>query len=155
MPCDAVVEALEDDLNTPKAISALHQLASAALKGDTNAAAQLRGGAGLLGVLTRSAEDWFRGSDDGGYDISFLKDVSEIDDEINTVIILKTGTWDSMSAEDQAEAFDYCMNLLIDRRNTARKDKDFQIADAIRDVFQKGNIVLEDGPDGTTWRRTA
>jgi cysteinyl-tRNA synthetase len=41
----------------------------------------------------------------------------------------------------------------ITERQFARKEKDFARADAIRaELFEQG-ILLEDGPQGTTWRR--
>ncbi|WP_350333737.1 cysteine--tRNA ligase [Coralliovum pocilloporae] len=54
----AVLDALSDDLNTPKAIAELHQLRSKAQAGDKEAAAQLKAGAQMLGLLGGSAEDW-------------------------------------------------------------------------------------------------
>jgi cysteinyl-tRNA synthetase len=47
---------------------------------------------------------------------------------------------------DQIEA-------LIEKRNAARRDKDFATADAVRDQLAAAGIKIEDGPDGTTWRR--
>ena len=41
---------------------------------------------------------------------------------------------------------------LIEQRACARKDKDFARADEIRDHLLSKNIVLEDGPTGTTWK---
>jgi cysteinyl-tRNA synthetase len=38
-------------------------------------------------------------------------------------------------------------------RREARSRKDFAESDRIRDVLLQQGIVLEDGPDGTTWRR--
>ncbi|MFO5448579.1 cysteine--tRNA ligase, partial [Klebsiella pneumoniae] len=35
----------------------------------------------------------------------------------------------------------------------ARKAKDWAAADAARDRLNEMGIVLEDGPQGTTWRR--
>jgi cysteinyl-tRNA synthetase len=61
---EAVVQALCDDLNTPLAIAELHRLADAALAGDDAAAAGLRAGGGLLGVLEQSADAWFHGDAD-------------------------------------------------------------------------------------------
>ena len=52
--------ALDDDLNTPRAIAALHVMADQALAGDARAAADVRAGAALLGVLRTDAATWFR-----------------------------------------------------------------------------------------------
>jgi len=41
---------------------------------------------------------------------------------------------------------------LIQQRTDARKNKNFSRADEIRDQLQGMHIVLEDGPQGTTWR---
>jgi cysteinyl-tRNA synthetase len=57
---EGVLAALCDDLNTPLAISRLHPLADAALAGDAEAAASLRAGGTLLGLLTQAPEAWFR-----------------------------------------------------------------------------------------------
>lgn len=43
---------------------------------------------------------------------------------------------------------------LIDRRVAARKAKDWAAADRIRDELQAAGVLLEDGPEGTIWRRT-
>lgn len=45
------------------------------------------------------------------------------------------------------------IEALIEQRNTARKNKDWASADDARDKLQALNIVLEDGPEGTIWRR--
>ncbi len=42
---------------------------------------------------------------------------------------------------------------MIARRKQARADKDFAESDRIRDELAARGIVLEDGPEGTTWRR--
>lgn len=54
----SVIEALEDDINTPKAIAALHALRAKAAAGDKEAAASLLAGANLMGLLHYSQQDW-------------------------------------------------------------------------------------------------
>jgi cysteinyl-tRNA synthetase len=56
-PDEGVVEALSDDLNTPLALTRLMALEDAAA---------LKASAGLLGLLTSSADEWFQGNADAG-----------------------------------------------------------------------------------------
>jgi cysteinyl-tRNA synthetase len=42
---------------------------------------------------------------------------------------------------------------LVVARSAARSDRDFARADGIRDALGEVGVVLEDGPDGTTWHR--
>jgi cysteinyl-tRNA synthetase len=53
----------------------------------------------------------------------------------------------STQAPDSGE-----IERLIEERTTARKEKDWTKADAIRERLTDMGIVLEDGPKGTTWR---
>jgi len=43
------------------------------------------------------------------------------------------------------------MQLVIDLRNQARKEKNFKAADTIRDQLSQLGVQLEDNPDGTAW----
>ena len=118
-----VLAALEDDLNTPMAISHVHALATALNKAtDPAERAKLKGhllAAGrLLGILQQDPVAWFQG--DAGGD----------------------------AADDAAAIED-----LIERRKEARKSKNFAEADRIRKELTDMGIVLEDGPGGTTWKR--
>ena len=46
---------------------------------------------------------------------------------------------------------DELMQLLVDLREDARKGKNFQLSDQIRDRLSGLGIELRDGPDGTSW----
>jgi cysteinyl-tRNA synthetase len=41
----------------------------------------------------------------------------------------------------------------IEKRTAARKAKDWAESDRIRDELKAAGVILEDGPQGTTWRR--
>jgi cysteinyl-tRNA synthetase len=56
--CADVLDALLDDLNTPKAIAGLHELRNEAAHGAKPAAACLKASAGLMGLLQMTAADW-------------------------------------------------------------------------------------------------
>ena len=58
MLCADVVDALCDDLNTPKALAAFHELRSEAAKGSAGAKAGLKASARLMGLLQHTAADW-------------------------------------------------------------------------------------------------
>jgi cysteinyl-tRNA synthetase len=46
------------------------------------------------------------------------------------------------------------VDRLIRERNAARANRDFAQADAIRDQLAAAGIAIEDGPEGTRWRRS-
>ncbi|MBF7073101.1 cysteine--tRNA ligase [Glaciecola sp. MH2013] len=59
------------------------------------------------------------------------------------------GTADSDGSADFADE----VEALIDKRNTARAEKDWAAADAARDALNAMGVVLEDSASGTTWRK--
>ena len=126
--------AMNDDLNTPLAITELHRLLKMAREGTYDLAKemvanpraqfdpkthfspgeQLWAGLELLGInMKRSDPDWRQ------------KRVSA-----------------SLSEK---------INNLVEARNAARKAKNFKESDRIRDELAAMGVVLKDSKDGTTW----
>nr|WP_314430340.1 cysteine--tRNA ligase [uncultured Brevundimonas sp.] len=120
---DPVLDALEDDLNTPGAIAQLFGLGNALRdllndpEADINDVAMARWSlteaAGLLGVLAMTSDAWFEGGDP------------------------------ALKAEVEA---------LLEQRAAARAEKNWGEADRIRDRLNELNVVVMDGPQGATWR---
>ncbi len=44
------------------------------------------------------------------------------------------------------------IDALVEKRTQARTDKDWAASDAIRDQLKEMGVILEDSPQGTTWR---
>ncbi|QBG95789.1 cysteine--tRNA ligase [Xanthomonas oryzae] len=126
-----VESALEDDLNTPLALSVIASIASEARAlrnelvhgGESSARmselhavrAKLLGAGLALGLLQQDPAAWFsRGTDAG----------------------------------DDAR-----ITALVQERSAAKKAKDFARADAIRKQLADEGIVLEDTPQGVRWKR--
>nr|WP_136251912.1 cysteine--tRNA ligase [Ningiella ruwaisensis] len=57
------------------------------------------------------------------------------------------------NAQPGNDEFAAQVEMLIQKRNQARKDKDWASADAARDELTSLGVVLEDGPEGTVWRK--
>jgi cysteinyl-tRNA synthetase len=56
--CADTLDAVADDLNSPKAVASLHQLRGEAAKGSKAAAGSLKASAQLLGLLQEAASEW-------------------------------------------------------------------------------------------------
>ncbi|MCH8896573.1 MAG: cysteine--tRNA ligase [Proteobacteria bacterium] len=69
---------------------------------------------------------------------------------------LEPQAWLQRSAPDAAageELSDTEIESLIAKRKQARDDKDWAESDRIRDLLATAGVQLEDGPDGTNWKR--
>jgi len=58
-----------------------------------------------------------------------------------------------LQAENDLDELNSEVEVLIAQRNVARENSDWAQADYIRDVLKNQGILLEDGPQGTTWRK--
>lgn len=54
---------------------------------------------------------------------------------------------------EQKELLDEDIEALIEKRNEARKKRDFALADQIRDELKEQGIILEDTAQGVRWKR--
>ena len=115
-------EAMDDDFNTPNALSVLFEMAREINKLKTEdvekangLAARLRELGAILGLLQQEPEKFLQAGSD--------------DDEVAKI------------------------EALIKQRNEARAAKDWSAADAARNELTAMGIVLEDGANGTTWRK--
>ncbi|WP_050613612.1 cysteine--tRNA ligase [Bacillus testis] len=58
-----------------------------------------------------------------------------------------------LSLEEEEEMLDEEIEKLIEERIQARKERNFARSDEIRDELKAKNIILEDTPQGTRWKR--
>jgi len=119
-----VFSALLDDMNTPEAIAKLHAAAGRLNKALTPADAATAKGELLAGGR--------------------LLGILESEPEAWFTQAVSSGV--SAPSADEIED-------LIQERLTAREQRDFARADEIRTLLDTQGVVLEDGPEGTTWRR--
>lgn len=115
-------KALLDDINTPIAISHLHQLAKDLNKSTNDTERSklksllLKSGE-LMGLLQEAPSEWLKTTASAG--------------SINESSI----------------------ETLIQEREEAKLNKQYQRADEIRDQLKEENVILEDSREGTSWRR--
>ena len=132
----AVLEALEDDLNTPVAKARTFEIVRA-LNSATDPdekrrlKSELLAACRLLGIGRSDPEDWLKRRPEPHF------------------VDPKPGI---LGLGGQPVTVDE-IDRLVAARNQARRDKDFATADRIRDQLAEQGVVLEDGPEGTKWRK--
>jgi len=125
IPCADFVRALDDDLGTPAAVAALHEV--------------IREGNKLLGEGSTPA---LRGN---------LASVLAMLDVLG--LHPHDPAWPCSGSGDAklTQAVDVLVAGLLEQRAEARAAKDFATADAIRDRIKAAGIEIEDTPTGPKW----
>ncbi len=117
-------EVMDDDFNTAKAVAIFHEMAREINRQDNKESEECMGLARTLRQLASV--------------LGMLQSDPET--------YLQSGVGGDSLASDEIEQ-------LIEQRKQARQNRDFAESDRIRDMLADAGIALEDGPEGTTWRR--
>lgn len=119
-----VFRALLDDLNTPEAIAHLHTVA-----GKLNKANKPKD-------IARAKAELLTGG------------------ELLGILDADPDAWFTQALQSDASALsEAAIEGMVEERLSARRDRNFARADEIRDLLEAQGVVLEDGADGTLWRR--
>jgi cysteinyl-tRNA synthetase len=121
----AFAEAMDDDFNTPRAVAVVFDVLR-----EMNA---MLGGSRLTAAALREIDDW-------------------ISVHAGTVLGIDPGMHVATAATENAVP--HLMDLFIALRQEVRQQKLWPLADRIRDGLAVLGITLEDGKDGTTWKKT-
>ena len=129
------LEMMDDDFNTAGGIAVLHEMA-----GEVNA------------FLERTDADRSKPADA----IAAASAAAQTLRNLGLVLgLFRPGAQApaAAKADGGGAVLDKVMALVIRLRNDARRDKNFALADAIRNGLAEIGVTLEDRPDGTTWRK--
>jgi cysteinyl-tRNA synthetase len=159
---DGVLAALEDDLNTPKAFAELRSIARRAnASTDENErralkAELLSGSRLLLGLLEQDWRDWFQSrAASGRASIAPVVGAGKATTSgrgprIAAGVGQAAGKGEASAVGASIDAAE--VERLIELRAAARKARDFEEADRIRDQLAAEGVILEDQPGKTHWR---
>jgi cysteinyl-tRNA synthetase len=117
--------AMDDDFNTPQALGVLFDLAR---------------------VLNTARDEMAHGTAGAG---PFLLGVAELSTLAGVLGLLEGAAREREPADAELQAR---VESLVNRRQEARKQRDFAEADRLRDELTGLGVLMEDTPAGTTWK---
>jgi len=151
------MESLEGAKNARKSL--LDKVRSLAAKCGSNASADTEKTASYIEEFNKSIEDDLNTPRALAELWGLLKEGAAEPETLAAVYdmdkILGLGLQDAVKNADskgEDDAFTKEIEELIAKRAEAKKAKDFAAADNIRQNLKNRGIILEDGPNGTTWR---
>jgi cysteinyl-tRNA synthetase len=130
-------EALDDDFNTPRGLAVLFE-ASRAINRIHTAAVKNQDAAPRSDLVEKASQSL----------TGWARDVFGLLNESPETFIdnaRRLGAKDLSITEEEIEE-------LVRARSEARKNKDFKLADDIRNRLLDAGILIEDGPSGSSWR---
>jgi cysteinyl-tRNA synthetase len=123
----AFTAAMDDDLNAPQAVAALHDLVSAGNE-----------------LLARADA----GKAEARAEVAALADALVDLGDGTLGLALSTALDEAASLERQLAPL---VEQLLEQRQRARAERDFATADAVRDQLAAAKVIVEDRPDGPRW----
>ena len=121
---DQLIDSMNDDFNTAKAISKLGELNSYVFK-----------------IVNKQLEE-------GAISHGVLEDLQQL---LKAIIFDVFGLLDDQDSGTDGKVLDRLMELIIDIRQEARTNKDWGTSDKIRDALQEIDIQIKDSKEGTSW----
>ena len=118
-------DALDDDMNIPRALAVLHE--------------QTRAGNAALAAGAGAAE--------------FANAVWAMANVLGLISLMNLDGSGASGAEHQA--LDALIHTILEQRASARAEKDWATADRMRDVLAAAGITVKDGAQGSTWSLNA
>ena len=121
------------------ALAKLKERFAGALKGDLNTSLAVTA---VYDVLKAKCSDATK-----------LAALADFDTVLSLNLIPAAQALRNKQAQEEAESTDPEIDALVAQRTAAKKAKDFQEADRIREVLKARGVEIIDTPQGTKWRK--
>ncbi len=117
------ISALDDDFNTAQGLAVIFD-------------------------FVREVNRWTERQHLSASDMLLLGEAKNLFDEWNTVL----GIFETAAQEVDNSRFEAVMKVLLDLRQALRAEKNFKLADQLREGLNAAGVIIEDSPSGSRWR---